>query len=201
MDNAAAREIFCFIAESSQRRVSKDILVEAFWPDEDPASIEKNFHPTISHIRKALNSRQSLKQNFIVFREGDYQLNPELSYSIDTEDFDRLIADAEAAKKEKDTEHFAARLNPHLRSTKRNLCRAFMTIGPKSDERTMRSNLTASCRRSQSSRLAKNAGRRRSDTPQTVVKTDPFREDMHRLMMKVLAAQSKPAAVKKQFEA
>jgi DNA-binding SARP family transcriptional activator len=35
---------------------------------------------------------------------------------------------------------------------------------------------------------------------QEIVKVDPFREDMHRLLMKVLAAQSKPAAVRKQFE-
>ena len=32
-----------------------------------------------------------------------------------------------------------------------------------------------------------------------VLRDDPFREDMHRLAMKVFSAQSKPAAVKKQF--
>jgi len=35
---------------------------------------------------------------------------------------------------------------------------------------------------------------------QEALKSDPFREDMHRLSMKILAAQSKPAAVRKQFE-
>src|SRR5262249_49163817 len=53
-----ARDIFCYIATSKHRRVPKDILAEVFWPGEDPEVIEKNFHPTISHIRKALNSRQ-----------------------------------------------------------------------------------------------------------------------------------------------
>jgi DNA-binding SARP family transcriptional activator len=101
-----ARDILFYIAASKQRRVAKDVLIDAFWPDDDPAVIEKNFHPTISHIRKALNSRQSLKQNFIVFREGAYQLNPELSYSIDTEEFERRIAEAEAAKRAKDNEAF-----------------------------------------------------------------------------------------------
>jgi DNA-binding SARP family transcriptional activator len=33
-----------------------------------------------------------------------------------------------------------------------------------------------------------------------VLKADPYREDMHRLTMKVLAAQGKPAAVKKHFD-
>src|SRR5207253_2200605 len=54
-----ARDIFCYIATSKHRRVAKDVLIEEFWPDEDPEVVEKNFHPTISHIRKALNSRQA----------------------------------------------------------------------------------------------------------------------------------------------
>ncbi|MBA3351403.1 MAG: transcriptional regulator, partial [Blastocatellia bacterium] len=33
-----------------------------------------------------------------------------------------------------------------------------------------------------------------------VLRGDPYREDMHRLSMKVLAAQGKPAAVRKHFE-
>ena len=56
----------------------------------------------MSHIRKALNSNQPLKQNFLGYRDGEYQLNPEFSYCIDTEVFDRLIADGEAARRERD---------------------------------------------------------------------------------------------------
>ena len=33
-----------------------------------------------------------------------------------------------------------------------------------------------------------------------LLKDDPFREDIHRLVMKILAAQSKPGSVKKHFE-
>jgi len=33
-----------------------------------------------------------------------------------------------------------------------------------------------------------------------ILADDPFREDMHRLVMKVFAAQSKPAAIRDQFE-
>jgi two-component SAPR family response regulator len=61
--------------------------------------VEKNFHPTVSHIRKALNSNQPLKQNFILYRDGDYQLNSELSYTIDIEEFDQLVAKGENARR------------------------------------------------------------------------------------------------------
>ncbi len=87
-----ARDILCFIASRRHRRVSKDTIVDTFWGESDFGSVEKNFHPTISHIRKALNSNQPLKQNFLLYRDGDYQLNPEFSYRIDTEEFDRLVS-------------------------------------------------------------------------------------------------------------
>ena len=105
-----ARDIFCYIATARHRRVDKDVLIDTFWADEDLDAVEKNFHPTISHIRKALNSRQSFKQNYLVFRDGAYQLNPELAYSIDTEEFEAHIAAAEEAKREKDAKLFRASL-------------------------------------------------------------------------------------------
>lgn len=195
-----ARDIFCYIATSKHRRVPKDILTEAFWPGEDPAVIEKNFHPTISHIRKALNSRQSLKQNFLVFRDGAYQLDPEFSYAIDVEDFERLIAEAEVAKREKDNERFRRSLESAYA-----LYRGEFMSGIYDDwAETRRIFYTEQFGRVISA-LAKLsfAEKRWSGAlkfAQEVLKDDPFREDMHRMIMKILSAQSKPAAVRKHFE-
>jgi LuxR family transcriptional regulator, maltose regulon positive regulatory protein len=195
-----ARDIFCYIATSKQRRVAKDVLIDAFWPDEDPAAIEKNFHPTISHIRKALNSRQTLKQNFILFRDGAYQLNPELTYAIDTEQFEMRVAEAETAKRGKNAEALRCALESAYA-----LYRGEFMPGiydPWVDDRRgfyaeqfsrVISALAKQCFGEKKwSKALKYAG-------ETLV-IDPFREDMHRLAMKVFAAQSKPASVKKQFE-
>jgi len=76
-----ARDILCFIASRQHRRASKDMLIDTFWRDEKAESVEKKFHPTISYIRKALNSDQLLRQNFLLYKDGDYLLNPDLSYS------------------------------------------------------------------------------------------------------------------------
>ena len=78
--------------------MSKDTIVDIFWADAHRDSREENFHPTISHIRKAVNSNQPLKQNFLLYREGDYHLNPEFAYRIDIEEFDRLLEDGEKAR-------------------------------------------------------------------------------------------------------
>jgi DNA-binding SARP family transcriptional activator len=94
-----ARDILCFIASRRHRRASKDTIIDIFWGETDIDVVEKNFHPTVSHIRKALNSNQALKQNFLIYRDGDYQLNQELSYRIDIEEFDRLVAEGEAARR------------------------------------------------------------------------------------------------------
>ena len=97
-----ARDILCFIASRRHHRAAKDTIIDTFWTEDNIETVEKNFHPTVSHIRKALNSKQPLKQNFIIYRDGDYQLNPEFSYRIDTEAFERLINDGETARRERD---------------------------------------------------------------------------------------------------
>jgi DNA-binding SARP family transcriptional activator len=94
-----ARDILCFIISRRHHRASKDTIVDTFWGETDIEVVEKNFHPTVSHIRKALNSNQAFKQNFVLYREGDYQLNPEFSYRIDIEEFDRLMAEGESARR------------------------------------------------------------------------------------------------------
>jgi DNA-binding SARP family transcriptional activator len=94
-----SRDILCFIASRRHHRASKDSIIDTFWGETDLKVVEKNFHPTVSHIRKALNSNQPIKQNFIIYREGDYQLSPEFSYRIDIEDFDNLMHAGENARR------------------------------------------------------------------------------------------------------
>jgi ATP/maltotriose-dependent transcriptional regulator MalT/two-component SAPR family response regulator len=195
-----ARDIFCYIATSKNRRVLKEVLIEAFWPDEDLETVEKNFHPTISHIRKALNSRQPFKQNFLIFRDGAYQLNPELSYSIDAEEFERWIVEAEKAKRENDAAHQRASLE-----SAHKIYRGEFMSGVYEDwaeerrqfysEQALRV-VTALAKLSLSEKQWSDALKYAGEA----LAGDPFREDMHRLTMKAFAAQGKPASVKKHFE-
>ncbi len=195
-----ARDIFCYIATAKHRRVAKDVLIDAFWPDEDPAVVEKNFHPTISHIRKALNSRQAFKQNFIVFRDGAYQLNPEMTYAIDSEEFDRHLTDAEAAKREKN----AGKLTEHLEAAFELYRGEFMLGIYESWAEERRGYYTEQFSRVLSG-LAKQAVAEKKWAnavrfANEILREDPYREDIHRLIMKVLAAQGKPAAVRDQYD-
>jgi DNA-binding SARP family transcriptional activator len=75
-----------------------------FWGDADTETIAKNFHPTISHMRKALNTGQVVKKDFVLYREGAYLLNPQYQYRVDAEEFERLLNDAREARRNSDDE-------------------------------------------------------------------------------------------------
>jgi DNA-binding SARP family transcriptional activator len=195
-----ARDIFCYIATSKHRRVGKDILIDAFWEDGDIAAIEKNFHPTISHIRKALNSRQAFKQNFLIFRDGAYQLNPELSFRIDSEEFEHFIAEAEIAKREKDPKRLRSNLEVAYALYRGEFMSGVFDAWAEERRNYYKEQfsrvLGALARQSFSEKSWFKALKFANE----ILHEDPYREDMHRLMMKVYAAQSKPAYVKEQFD-
>lgn len=195
-----ARDIFCFIATSKHRRVEKDVLIDIFWGEEEPITIEKNFHPTISHIRKALNSWQSFKQNFLIFRDGAYQLNPELVYSIDTEEFEVAIAAAEKAKKEKNSERLRENLEKALEIYRGEYIPGVYENWADERRRFYREQhlrvLTGLSKLAFSSKNWSDALKFANQ----ILHNDPFREDAHRLIMKIYAAQGKRAAVVEQFE-
>ncbi len=195
-----ARDILCFIASRRHRRVSKDTIIDTFWGDADFAAVEKNFHPTISHIRKALNSNQPLKQNFILYRDGDYQLNSEFSYFIDTEEFDRLLTEAEAARRAHKFEsciklyeealafyrgefmkgsydEWAEEQRAYYQEQHLRILEALASVAQKSEEWD------------RSLQLA-----------HQILRDDPFREDIHCLAMRAHAALGNRSAVKDQYE-
>ncbi len=195
-----ARDILCFIASRRHRRASKDTIIDTFWGESDFEAVEKNFHPTVSHIRKALNSNQPVKQNFLVYRDGDYLLSQDFSYSIDTEEFDRLVAEGEAAKRAGDQSRFVESFERAVE-----LYRGDFMQGSYDDwveeQRTYY--------KEQHLRLLETlatSAQKAEDWPrsmklaQRILAEDQFREDVHCMIMRAHAAEGNRAAVKEQYE-
>jgi LuxR family transcriptional regulator, maltose regulon positive regulatory protein len=195
-----ARDILCFIASRRHHRAPKDRIIDTFWGEADPEIVEKNFHPTVSHIRKALNSNQPLKQNFLIYRDGDYQLSSEFSYQIDTEEFERLIEDGETARRER---NFDRCIDCYERAIA--LYRGEFMQGSYEpwveEQRTyyreqylrMLESLAAVAEKKQE-------WTRSMDLAQRILREDPFREDIHCLVMRAQAALGNRVAVKEQYE-
>ncbi|MEK6335195.1 MAG: BTAD domain-containing putative transcriptional regulator [Acidobacteriota bacterium] len=195
-----ARDILCFIASRRHHRTPKDAIIDTFWGETDLKTVEKNFHPTMSHVRKALNSNQPLKQNFLVYRDGDYQLNPEFSYRIDTEEFDRLISDGEAARRERDFdrcigfyekavdlyrgEFMQSSYDPWVEEQRSYYREQYLRI---------LESLASVAEKKQEWLLA-------MDLAQRILHEDPFREDIHCLVMRCQVAVGNRVAVKEQYE-
>ncbi|MCI0390693.1 MAG: tetratricopeptide repeat protein [Acidobacteria bacterium] len=195
-----AREILCFIASRRHRRASKDTIIDIFWGEADLEVVTRNFHPTVSHIRKALNSNQSLKQNFLLYRDGDYFLNADFSYSIDVEEFDRLVSESDAARRAGQHESSIAGYEAAVK-----LYRGVFMNG-NYDEWVEEQRSYYRERYFHLLEVLVIAAQKKEEWPrslhlaQQILHDDPFREDIHRLVMRAHAAQGNRVAVKEQYE-
>ena len=87
-DSATTKELFFFLLAHPEG-VRKDKILEVFWPEATPAKASSAFHSTNYRLRRALDN-----QNCILYRNGVYIINPELSYWYDVEAFQNLIDEA-----------------------------------------------------------------------------------------------------------
>src|SRR5436305_10817131 len=85
-------QVLAYLASSPGLQAGREELVEAVWPTEGERTIERNFHPTLSHLRRALEAGRKGKDLPVplLFRGGFYRLNPEVSWQVDAIDFSRL---------------------------------------------------------------------------------------------------------------
>jgi ATP/maltotriose-dependent transcriptional regulator MalT/DNA-binding SARP family transcriptional activator len=196
-----ARDILCFIVSRRHHRASKDTIIDTFWGEADFEAVEKNFHPTVSHIRKALNSNQPLKQNFLLYRDGDYQLNSEFSYRIDTEVFDQLLSEGENARRARQFDECVAAYESALKLYRGEFMQG--SYEPWVEEQR-------TYYREQYLRLLESlagVAQGAADWPkvmqlaQLIIHDDQFREDIHCMVMRAHAAVGNRGAVKDQFEA
>src|SRR6185503_177035 len=196
-----SRDILCFIASRPHRRAPKDSIVDTFWRDVDLQTIEKNFHPTMSHIRKALNSNQPLKQNFLVYRDGEYQLNSEFAYRIDTEQFDRFIADAETSRRERNFDHCIRLYEEAIALYRGDFMQGSYDDWVEQQRAYYREQYLRMLESLAAVAEKKQEFVRAMDLAQRILRDDPFREDIHCLIMRAQAALGNRVAVKEQYEA
>jgi DNA-binding SARP family transcriptional activator len=90
-----ALAILKYLAAHSRSSVSRDALMDAFWPEADAESARRNLHQAIYSLRQTLRPGGEGPQP-ILFENGCYRLNPEIDIFIDATDFSERI---EAARR------------------------------------------------------------------------------------------------------
>jgi DNA-binding SARP family transcriptional activator len=87
-------QVLAFLAASPDLQASRDDLEEAVWPADGERTIDRNFHPTLSHLRRALDpGRRGTLPPPLLLRGGIYRLNPEIDWEIDLQEFNRRLAE------------------------------------------------------------------------------------------------------------
>lgn len=194
-----SRDILCFIAAQTHHRASKDAIIDTFWEDSEFEAVEKNFHPTMSHIRKALNSRQVLKQNFLVYRDGHYQLVPEYSYRIDVHEFDRLIERADDAHRARREHEKCAHLEAAVALYRGEFLEGCYDDWVQEPRSYYRERYLQALETLAAAAAAQDEWIRVLSLATRILKDDPFREDVHCLAMRAHAALGNRAAVREQY--
>jgi hypothetical protein len=84
--------VLAFLASSPGLQAGREEVIEAVWPTEGERTIERNFHPTLSHLRRALEggNRGKDRPTPLLFRNGVYRLSPEVGWEIDILELHRL---------------------------------------------------------------------------------------------------------------
>jgi DNA-binding SARP family transcriptional activator len=88
-----AFQVLAYLASAPGLEASRDELVEAIWASEGEQTIDRNFHPTLSHLRRSLEGGRSGPPP-LTFKNGIYRLNTELRWEIDLFELTRLAEEA-----------------------------------------------------------------------------------------------------------
>jgi LuxR family maltose regulon positive regulatory protein len=195
-----SRDILCFISSRRHRRASKDLIIDTFWGETDFDVVEKNFHPTVSHIRKALNSKQPLKQNFILYRDGDYHLNPELTYQIDIEEFDRLVAEGESLRRARKFDECAAVFEQAIALYRGEFAQGSYEPWVEDQRNFYREQYLNLLEALAGFAQQQDEWTRSLQLAQRILHEDQFREDMHCLVIKAHVRLGNRGAAKEQYE-
>ncbi|HEX7877823.1 MAG TPA: BTAD domain-containing putative transcriptional regulator [Candidatus Eisenbacteria bacterium] len=95
-----ALSLFLYLVLRGDRGVSRDRLIELFWPGRQRRGAESNFHPTLSYVRRAL--KDVAAGQVVVTVNGLYQVDPDLPITIDVRHFEALASEGRARGKSRD---------------------------------------------------------------------------------------------------
>lgn len=195
-------QVLAFLASSPNLQAGREELIEAVWPNEGERTIERNFHPTLSHLRRALEGgRKDRDQPApLLFRNGVYRLNPEVIWEIDVIELTRL---AGAGKASADRDEMEAAADAWRRAWR--LYRGPFLQGHYeawvASRREEYQRLYLDLLRELGDlyvRLGRNE--EAMDAYRTVLVEDPLQERIHLAVMRLYAAQGRRDLVRRQYD-
>lgn len=89
--SSKAKSILQYLMTRPKEPITKDLIMEALWPEHDPQTASNNLKVAIHGLKKTLNYLLDQKENFpcILFLQGSYLINPEIDLWLDVEQFEQ----------------------------------------------------------------------------------------------------------------
>jgi DNA-binding SARP family transcriptional activator len=88
-----------YLLSHRDRPVPKEVLIDLFWPELDVDSVGRSLHQAVYTLRKTLRIGADDTQH-VVFENGAYMMNPELSVWCDLDVFESSVAAGRVAEME-----------------------------------------------------------------------------------------------------
>ncbi len=95
-----SKKLLFYLLLHNEKKVSQDRLIEALWQNASHKSGSDSLRKAIQHIRQIFRSRLARKSDVIISGKGLYQMSPQLSLRLDTEEFQKLFDQAKQLKEE-----------------------------------------------------------------------------------------------------
>jgi DNA-binding SARP family transcriptional activator len=86
-----ALHILALLASTATLESPRAELIDALWPGEDDGAASRNFHPTLSALRKTLEQGDTFDPRPLLHQAGVYRLNTAYEWTIDVRDFEDHI--------------------------------------------------------------------------------------------------------------
>jgi hypothetical protein len=97
-----AKTVFQYLVLQMGRPVRREVLMELMWPEHTLASARNNLNAALYSLRSTL-SQQGRDDQYILYQDGCYLPNPELTWWIDRTEFLAAVQHAESARREGDS--------------------------------------------------------------------------------------------------
>jgi DNA-binding SARP family transcriptional activator len=195
--------VLAYLATASDHRASREELIDEIWSEEDRETIDRNFHPTLSRLRRDLRGGAAAADEDLeplLHREGFYELDPSLGWWIDLEEMtrfaDRGRALAEAGRHPDAVELYEAAWHLYRGPLLEGVYDAWATRRRESAQRRHLAVLR------ELGDLYERLGRRDDavDAYRALLTEDPLQERVHVALMRIYSLRGRRDLVRRQYE-
>ncbi|HWQ15919.1 MAG TPA: BTAD domain-containing putative transcriptional regulator, partial [Roseiflexaceae bacterium] len=83
------RALFKYLMAHHTRPIARDTLMDLFWPEARPEAARNSLNVALHGLRQAFRAVSDLP--VVIFQEGAYRINPDVSLWVDVEEFERRV--------------------------------------------------------------------------------------------------------------